>query len=252
MLCLGDSLTRHPELMKQADEYPARVERMANRKDSGLSKSWHVANAGKFGDCGKHGHRRFRQMMQANKEQPPHILMIELGANDYILEKEPAYLEDALQAIIDDAKKWNERMRIMVAGMAFTHDIVKQSKIHRQQLREQFHTTFDRPVPEVRGKKADAFSGVYSNITQSNKGVVLMPHFLSGVAGNPDLTFDLLHPNGKGHAILAARTYDNFLTIAMGLEMAPSLGKTFQNETVRPRQETPAPDRLAHQKRAGK
>ena len=52
------------------------------------------------------------------------------------------------------------------------------------------------------------FAKIFPSLAKNNK-VTLIPFLLEGVGGDPDLNqSDMIHPNVKGHKIVAENVYD--------------------------------------------
>jgi len=105
------------------------------------------------------------------------IFVLELGINDIIRGITPSTTLKNLQAITDKVKAKYPQAKIAVMGMeipAFIHS----------------------PV-------AASFSEVYRTLASANQSG-LVPFFLNGVAGKPQLNMpDRLHPNAEGYKVIA-------------------------------------------------
>jgi acyl-CoA thioesterase-1 len=110
--------------------------------------------------------------------QPIDIFVLELGANDGLRGLPLADTRKNLQAIIDNVKKKNPAVQIVLAGMMVP--------------------------PNMGPDYAAGFQKIFPEVATKNNAK-LIPFLLQGVAGNEKLNnADGIHPNVEGHKIVAS------------------------------------------------
>jgi acyl-CoA thioesterase-1 len=172
ILVLGDSLSDGFGLSR-AEAYPALlVERL---RAAGLN--FEVINASQSGGTSAGGLRRL----------PPHlkrrvdIFILELGLNDAFQGIPIPEIRDNLEAILDQVKASNPKVRVVIAGMQVPNYAA------------------DDYVSE--------FSKMYAELAAKSHAA-LVPALLAGVTGDPSLTLpDGIHPNAAGQKILAENVW---------------------------------------------
>lgn len=169
-MAFGDSLTAGYGLAAQ-ESYPALLEQRL-RQDG---YNYDVINAGVSGDTSAGGVRRIDWALDGDVQ----ILILELGANDFLRGQPVAQTRENLAAIIDRAQE--RGVQVLLAGM-----LVPTSA--GREYQEQIHRMFTDLASE--------------------KGVPLIPFFLEGVAGVSSLNLpDGIHPNAAGTKIVAETVY---------------------------------------------
>lgn len=171
LVILGDSLTEGYGVAKN-DAFPALLEKkILEWQKAKKGASWKVINAGISGSTSASGMARLQWQLKAK----PNVLIIALGANDGLRGQPVANLKKNLSAMIELAKK--NDIKVALAGMM---------------------------VPPNYGKKyGEEFRQVFHELARDHK-IKLIPFLLEKVAGEKDLNLpDGIHPNEKGHAILA-------------------------------------------------
>lgn len=130
-----------------------------------------VVNASISGETTSGGLGRFKAMLTTHK---PNIVIIELGANDGLRGLSVREMQDNLNSMITQAK--DAKAKVMLLGM--------------------------RIPPNYGIQYTQQFSETYANLAQKH-GLILVPFFLDGVAGNPSLILDDgLHPKAIAQAKL--------------------------------------------------
>ncbi|PYY79729.1 arylesterase [Pseudomonas sp. TKO26] len=130
-------------------------------KDQGFSDK--VVNASVSGDTSAGGQARLPALLAAHK---PQVVILELGGNDGLRGQPPQQLQQNLASMIDSAQA--DGAKVLLLGM---------------QLPPNYGVRYTR-----------AFAQVYSQLA-SDKQVALVPFFLEGVGGHPELMqADGLHP----------------------------------------------------------
>jgi acyl-CoA thioesterase I len=165
---LGDSLTAGYGV-GQERAYPALIA----QKIRAANLPYEVINAGVSGDTSADGLHRVDWLLQ----QKIDVLVIALGANDGLRGLPANVLETNLQAIIDKAKRKDQQMRIVIAGMQ---------------------------MPPNLGADYEAkFQRVFAAVAQKNNAT-LIPFLLADVGGRRDLNqADSIHPTEAGQKVIA-------------------------------------------------
>jgi acyl-CoA thioesterase-1 len=130
-------------------------------KQQGITDT--VVNASISGDTSAGGQARLPALLTAHK---PEVVILELGGNDGLRGQQPAILQQNLAAMIDSSQATGAK--VLLLGMKLP--------------------------PNYGVRYNEAFAAVYGNLAQQKK-VALVPFFLEGVGGVPDLMqADGLHP----------------------------------------------------------
>ncbi|MBY8927780.1 MULTISPECIES: arylesterase [Pseudomonas] len=130
-----------------------------------------VVNASISGDTSAGGLARLPAALAAHK---PDVVVIELGGNDGLRGQPPAQLKQNLASMIQASQ--DSGAKVLLLGMQ---------------------------IPPNYGKRyVDAFAKVFGEVAEEKK-VALVPFFLEGVGGHPDLMqADGLHPAVAGQGKL--------------------------------------------------
>lgn len=172
ILFFGDSLTAGYGLSVE-EAFPALVGKQLND----AKKPCTIINAGLSGETTAGGLSRLDWVLR----QPVDIFVLELGANDGLRGLPLEQTQKNLQAIIDRVKAKNPKAKIVIAGMMVPPNMGKD-----------YTTKFQKIFPELATK---------------NKAT-LIPFLLKDVAGDETLNQgDGIHPNVKGHQIVAQNVY---------------------------------------------
>lgn len=165
ILILGDSLTAGYGL-EQENSFPVQLER--SLRTSGYSVR--VINAGVSGDTSAGGLSRLEWAL----DDQPHIVVVELGANDALRGLDPAQTYANLDQIIKRLK--SSGCIVVLAGMRAPRN-----------LGAEYYEEFDQIYPDL--------AKVYN--------LLFYPFFLEGVATDPDLNqTDGMHPNAAGVGLI--------------------------------------------------
>lgn len=168
IVMLGDSLTAGFGL-NELNAPPAQIEQRL--RAAGVEAS--VINAGVSGDTTGGGLARFDWSVTSAK---PDLLVVALGANDYLGGVAPERAKENLAAIIKRAK--GEGIDVALVGIA----------------------PRSTAAADPRGTE---YSAIYPDLAAAFD-IPLQPAMLKGVRDNPDLLQgDGLHPNVEGAAIIA-------------------------------------------------
>lgn len=120
-----------------------------------------------------------RLKWQLRAKHKPKILVLALGANDGLRGLDPQAMQKNLISVIELAQK--KGLIVVFAGM--------------------------RALPNYGQQYAQQYEPVFSNLAQKYQ-LIFMPFLLDEVAGSPQLNIaDGIHPNEKGHEIIANNLY---------------------------------------------
>ncbi len=170
IVAFGDSLTAGYGLPIE-ESYPSLLEKMLERDGF----KYEVVNAGISGDTSAGGVRRIDFSLEGDVK----VVILELGANDFLRGQPVSQMKKNLSLIIERAKA--KGAQVLLAGMeAPTNSGID----YRREVHEAF--------PELAEKYQ----------------VSLIPFFLVGVAGIESLNqSDGIHPNEEGTRIVAETVY---------------------------------------------
>lgn len=173
VVVLGDSLAAGYGV-EPKEAFPAVLQDKVTR--AGLPFS--VINAGVSGDTTAGGLRRLNWLLR----RPMEVLIIELGGNDGLRGLDPGSTRSNLVAMIDRARERQPGMRVLLTEM------------------------------EVPANLGDDYVGRFREVFPAvarEKDVALIPGFLEGVAGLPEMNqADLIHPTAAGHRRLAENVWE--------------------------------------------
>ncbi|QKJ23802.1 arylesterase [Poseidonibacter lekithochrous] len=172
ILFLGDSLTEGLGVSKQS-AYPNLVQNLIQTK---LNKNIKAINAGVSGSTTNDGLSRLKWYLK----RKPDIIFVALGANDGLRGLDLKQSQKNLEEIINYALK--SKAKVLLAGMLIP--------------------------PNYGPKYSQDFKKMYENI-QSKYNLKFMPFLLKDVAGVQKLNqADGIHPNEKGHELIAKEVYE--------------------------------------------
>jgi acyl-CoA thioesterase I len=168
VIVLGDSIAAGLHLDIPLDEsFPALLELQLEE----AGHPFDLVNAGVSGDTTAGGRSRLAWMLSQN----PDLLVVELGANDGLRGVALTSIEENLSAIVRGAREAG--VPVLLLGM--------------------------RLPPNLGQDYVEGFAAIYERVGKL-EGVRLVPFFMEGVAGVPDLNWtDGIHPTAEGHRILA-------------------------------------------------
>jgi len=132
-----------------------------------------VINASISGETTSGGKQRLPALME---QQKPHILIIELGANDALRGQNLVFTQKNLQAMVDECLKANSNCQPVLLGI---------------RLPTNYGPAYDRLLQKT-----------YETVASKNK-LAFHPFFLQEVALDPDLMqWDGLHPNEQAQPVI--------------------------------------------------
>lgn len=175
VLAFGDSLFAGYNVDAD-DSYPAKLE--AALRANGVNAR--VTNAGVSGDTTSAGLQRFVFTLDA-QEQPPELVIIELGGNDLLRGLPPTQTCNNLAAMLAETKK--RGIPTLLMGM--------------------------RAPPNLGAAFVNDFDSIYPDLAKKY-GAQLVPFFLESIYQRPELIQpDRVHPTEKGIEELVAATVAN-------------------------------------------
>jgi len=180
MVCLGDSLTEgygasRPSEVDKSNSYPAFL---------GKKVTIEVINAGISGDTAGDGLARVDKDVLANN---PQVVIILLGANNFLKMKPANEAKRDLQAIINKVK--NEDRKIYLAS--FIGDTAWEAS---------YLDTYPIIPPSMVALLAD-YKKIYAELWSENSGLGQIPNIWKGIGKNH--MSDPIHPNAEGYSIMA-------------------------------------------------
>jgi len=167
---VGDSLTAGLGVNEE-EAYPARLERKLRE----AGRQWRVINAGISGETSSGALSRVAWVLKLK----PDIVILETGANDGLRGIDPKVTQRNIDETVRILKE--NKVIVVLAGM--------------------------RMVSNLGREYTAAFASIYPAVARKH-GLVLVPFFLKGVAGDPALNqADGIHPTGEGYRIAAETVY---------------------------------------------
>ena len=172
ILFFGDSLTAGYGLSPD-QAFPALVEEHCKKNGTPCK----AINAGLSGETSAGGLSRIDWILR----QPIDVFVLELGANDGLRGLPLEQTKKNLQAIIDKVKSKYPDVKVVIAGMLVP--------------------------PNMGPDYTQSFREIFPELARKNNAT-LIPFLLEDVAGYEKLNLgDGIHPNEKGHKIVAANVY---------------------------------------------
>jgi acyl-CoA thioesterase-1 len=170
LVFIGDSLTEGYGVDRES-AFPSLIEKRLRAE----GRNWEVINTGISGSTSASASARMRWVLKSH----PQVVFLALGANDALRGFKPEDTEKNLSSALKLAE--SAKVPVILAGMM---------------------------APPNYGKEyAAQFKAVYLRLHKKFK-VQFLPFLLEGVAGKPELNqADGIHPNEKGHKIVADLVY---------------------------------------------
>ncbi len=180
VIALGDSLTAGLRVDPELN-YPARLQ--ATIDSAGYR--YRVVNAGVSGDTSAQGLNRLDTVRRLH----PVVVIVELGGNDGLrgmpVDETRKNLAEIIRTLLGDGTK------VLLAGMEMLPN-------YGPDYTRQFHAIFPGLAKEYR--------------------VALIPFFLQGVGGRPELNQDDgIHPTAEGYAIVSDNVWKTLEPVLRGL-----------------------------------
>jgi acyl-CoA thioesterase-1 len=170
IVAVGDSLTAGLGVNEE-DAYPAQLE----KKLRAAGYDWKVVNAGISGETSSGTLSRINWVMKLK----PDIVILETGANDGLRGIDPRLTRKNIDETIRILKQKN--VTVVLAGMMMVRNLGREF--------------------------TQDFADIYPSLAKKH-GLILVPFFLQGVAGNPSLNQpDGIHPTAAGYRIITNTIY---------------------------------------------
>lgn len=170
LVVIGDSITEGFGVKREL-AYPS----VLQQKIEKAHKNWRVINSGISGSTSASALSRVTWHLK----QKPDLIVLALGANDGLRGSDVKAMEENLNKAVEAAKKAG--VKVILAGI--------------------------KVPPNYGAAYASAFEAVFPRVAQKND-VPLIPFLLEKVGGDQSLNLeDGIHPNEKGHAIIAETVY---------------------------------------------
>jgi acyl-CoA thioesterase-1 len=170
IVCMGNSLTAGYGV-DENQAYPALLE--TRLREEGMPYT--VINAGISGETSSGALSRLEWMLTLD----PDIVILETGANDGLRGVDPDLTRRNIEAIVSELQARD--IVVVLAGMKMVRNL---------------GLDFTR-----------AFSAIYPEIARE-ADLILIPFFLEGVAGRPDLNqADGIHPTPEGYRLIVSSIY---------------------------------------------
>lgn len=180
IVAVGDSLTAGLGVDEEM-AYPAQLE----RRLIGDGYDFRVVNAGVSGETSSGALARIDWVIASLQ---PDIVILETGANDGLRGLDPDLLLSNLDRLVDRLKSRN--IQVILAGMQM--------------------------LPNLGPDYIQAFADIYPRIAAKH-GIPLIPFFLEGVAGRPELNQDdRIHPTAEGYARIVETVYPTVIAAIQG------------------------------------
>jgi acyl-CoA thioesterase-1 len=170
IVAFGNSLTAGSGVAEN-EAYPAQLERKLNAD----GHHYKVINAGVSGETSSGALSRIKWVLTMK----PDIVILETGANDGLRGIDPELTRNNLDATVAALKEHG--VVVVLAGMQMASNLGREY--------------------------TEKFAAMYPSVAAKHQ-VILMPFFLAGVAGDPNLNQeDGIHPTAKGYEIVTANIY---------------------------------------------
>lgn len=174
IVALGDSLTAGYGV-KEKESYPARLEKKL--REAGYD--WRIVNSGICGETSGETLNRIDAVLKLK----PDIVILEIGVNDAFRGIDPLVTKKNIEETVRILME--RKVTVVLAGMRMPVN----------------------PESELNKK----FAAIYPAVAEKHN-LILIPHFLEGVAGEPSLTkADGIHPVAKGYRIVTETVYPYLL-----------------------------------------
>jgi len=171
LVIIGDSLTEGYGIAPE-NAYPALIEKKFNEEKI----NWKIINSGISGSTTASALQRVRWSLRAK----PDMVLLSLGANDGLRGFKISDIEKNLNQAIEVLKK--ENIPVLL------HQVLMPPNYGKQYIKD--------------------FSEVFPRVAKKNS-IPLLPFLLISVGGKKELNLaDGIHPNEKGHEIIAKEQFE--------------------------------------------
>ena len=170
IVAMGNSLTAGYGI-SESEAYPALLQKQL----AADGYAYRVVNAGISGETSSGALSRVQWILTLK----PDIVILETGANDGFRGIDPALVEKNIDETVRILHE--SGATVVLAGMQIVRNLGKEY--------------------------TDAFNAIYPQVAHKH-GVILIPFFLEGVAGEPELNqADTIHPTARGYEIITQTVY---------------------------------------------
>lgn len=170
LVIIGDSLTEGYGVSRD-QAYPALLQKKIDK----FKKGWQVINSGISGSTSASAPSR----VQWHLKQKPDLIILALGANDGLRGTKAKAVEENLSKAVELCKKAG--VKVILAGIKLP--------------------------PNYGDAYTKQFEAVYPRVAEANS-IPLIPFLLDKVGGEQNLNLaDGIHPNEKGHAVIADNVF---------------------------------------------
>lgn len=170
IVAVGDSLTAGFGVAAE-ESWPALLE----RKLRNAGYEYRVVNAGINGEKSGEVLARIHRIVSLH----PDIVILQTGANDGLRNLSPEEMKENISSTVRSLSE--QGITVVLAGMK-----------NLKPRKGDYDGMFARVYPEIAGEQ----------------GIILIPLFLDGVAGNPNLNRgDGIHPTAQGYRIVVETVY---------------------------------------------
>jgi acyl-CoA thioesterase-1 len=184
IVAMGDSLTEGLGV-SESEAYPALLE----QKLQADGYTYQVINAGVSGETSTGALARVGWILNLK----PDIVILETGGNDGLRAIDPTLTQENISEIIDQFQA--NGTQVVLAGMETIQNLGRE------------YTT--------------AYAEIYPTVA-ADKGTILIPFFLEGVAAQPDLNqSDGIHPTAEGYQIVVETVYPYVIDAIKQQEQTP-------------------------------
>jgi len=174
ILFFGNSLTAGYGLDEPSQSFAGLIQ----KKIDSLDLPYRVINGGVSGETTAGGLGRIDFVL---KQQPVHVFVLELGANDGLRGVSLEQTRKNLQGIVDRVKAKYPEAKLVLAGMQIP--------------------------PNMGADYANDFRDIFPEVAQKNN-MTLIPFLLEGVGGEAKYNQrDGIHPTAEGHQIVAENVW---------------------------------------------
>jgi acyl-CoA thioesterase-1 len=165
IVCFGNSIT-YGSGVARGEDYPSRLSELIGVE---------VINAGAGGDTTESALRRLESDVL---DWDPYLVIVELGANDYLQDLPKEKSLENLRKIISSIQE--EGSMVALCDVSGGPSILGAYNVHHKELKK----------------------------LAAETGSIFIPHVMKGIIRNAALKSDRLHPNEKGYEIIAERVYN--------------------------------------------
>lgn len=193
IIFFGDSLTAGPGIKTQ-ERYPEKIQELLRK----ANKNWDVINAGVNGNTTADGLARIEAVLT---QSPASFVFICLGGNDFLQDKPISGVETNLDAIIEIIK--HRGAKPLLAGLGPNGLLAAVGYSSGSLAGNRDTNKYKKVFADLAAKHAiPLFPNLLNSIPPASGWDVWNGHLF-----NPDYMVDRIHPNAKGHNLIAEDLY---------------------------------------------